>query len=174
MAPQQQAESWIVGQYFGKFNTFRNDHWVFGDRDSGACLVKFSWTNIERHVLVTGAASPDDPALASYWARRRKKTRPPLDSYSLRLLTRQDGRCPLCGDHLLSADQPPQSPQQWERWWLQVTRQAIAASYLAHHGRPGPAGGDKIRLVHASCQRALQARQRRTTATQPATPSRLA
>jgi len=173
MAPQQQAESWIVGQYFGKFNTFRNDHWVFGDRDSGACLVKFSWTNIERHVLVTGAASPDDPALASYWARRRKKTRPPLDSYSLRLLTRQDGRCPLCGDHLLSADQPPQSPQQWERWWLQVTRQAIAASYLAHHGRPGSAGGDKIRLVHASCQRALQARQRRTPATQPATPSRL-
>jgi RNA-directed DNA polymerase len=167
-------KSWIVGQYFGKFNTFRNDRWVFGDRDSGAGLVKFSWTNIERHVPVTGAASPDDPALASYWARRRKKTRPPLDSYSLRLLTRQDGRCPLCGDHLLSADQPPQSPQQWERWWPQVTRQAIAASYLAHHGQPGPAGGDKTRLVHASCQRALRARRRRTPATQPATPSRLA
>jgi RNA-directed DNA polymerase len=167
-------KSWIVGQYFGKFNTFRNDRWVFGDRNSGACLVKFSWTNIERHMLVTGAASPDDPALASYWARRRTKARPPLDSYSLRLLTRQDGRCPLCGDHLLSADQPPQSPQQWERWWLHVTRQAIAASYLAHHGRPGPAGGNKTGLVHASCQRALHARQRRTPATQPATPARLA
>jgi RNA-directed DNA polymerase len=101
---------WIVGQYFGKFNTFRNDRWVFGDRDSGACLVKFTWTNIERHVPVTGAASPDDPALASYWATRRKKVKPPLDSYSLRLLTRQDGRCPLCGDRLLNADQPPQSP----------------------------------------------------------------
>ena len=59
---------WIVGRYFGKFNTFRNDHWVFGDRDSGAYLVKFSWTAIERHVPVTGAASPDDPALAGYWA----------------------------------------------------------------------------------------------------------
>ena len=35
---------WIVGRYFGKFNKFRNDRWVFGDRDSGACLVKFSWT----------------------------------------------------------------------------------------------------------------------------------
>jgi len=22
--------------------------------------------------------------------------------------------CPLCGDHLLSAGQPPQSPEQWE------------------------------------------------------------
>ena len=57
-------KSWIVGQYFGKFNKFRNDRWVFGDRDTGACLVKFSWTAIQRHVPVKGAASPDDPALA--------------------------------------------------------------------------------------------------------------
>ena len=129
---------WIVGRYFGKFNKFRNDRWVFGDRDSGACLVKFSWTGIRRHVPVKGAASPDDPALAGYWAERRKKVKPPLDSYTLRLLTRQDGLCPLCGDPLLTADQPPNSPEQWERWWLHVTRKAIAASYLAHHGRPGP------------------------------------
>ena len=82
---------WIVGRYFGKFNPFRNDHWVFGDRASGACLVKFSWTAIRRHVPVKGAASPDDPALAGYWAERRKKVKPPLDSYTLRLLD-QAGR----------------------------------------------------------------------------------
>ena len=165
---------WVVGRYFGKFNKFRNDHWVFGDRGSGGYLVKFSWTGIERHVPVKGAASPDDPALASYWAERRKKVKPPLDRYTLRLLTRQDGLCPLCGDHLLSAEQPPQSPAEWERWWLHVTRRAIAASYLAHHGRPGPPDGDQTRLVHASCQRGLQARQRRKPALQPATSSRLA
>jgi RNA-directed DNA polymerase len=170
---QNKPKRWIAGRYFGKFNKFRNDHWVFGDRDSGAYLVRFSWTAIERHVPVKGAASPDDPALASYWAERRKKVKPPLDRYSLRLLSRQDGLCPLCGDHLLSADQPPQSPEQWERWWLHVTRKAIAASYLTH-GRPGPADGDQTRLVHASCQRALHARQRRKPALQPATPSRLA
>jgi RNA-directed DNA polymerase len=164
---------WIVGRYFGKFNKFRNDRWVFGDRGSGACLTKFSWTGIQRHVPVTGSASPDDAALASYWAARRKKVKPPLDNYTLRLLTRQDARCPLCGDHLLTADQPPQSPSQWEQWWLQVTRQAIAASYLVH-GRPSPASGDQTRLVHASCQRALQARHRRKPAPQPAAPSRLA
>jgi RNA-directed DNA polymerase len=161
---------WIVGRYFGKFNKFRNDRWVFGDRDSGAYLVRFSWTAIERHVPVKGAASPDDPALASYWAARRKKIRPPLDRYTLRLLTRQDGQCPVCRDHLLSADQPPQSPEEWERWWLHVTRRAIAASYLTHHGRPGPADDDHTRLVHASCQRALHARQRKKPALQPATP----
>ena len=171
---KNKPKRWIVGRYFGKFNKSRNDHWVFGDRDSGAYLVRFSWTAIQRHVPVKGAASPDDPALASYWAARRKKVQPPLDRYSLRLLSRQDGRCPLCGEHLLNADQPPQSPEQWERWWLQVTRKAIAASYLTHQGRPGPANGDQTRLVHASCQRALHARQRRKPAFQPATPSRLA
>jgi RNA-directed DNA polymerase len=156
---------WVVTRYFGKFNKFRNDHWVFGDRDSGAYLVRFSWTSIERHVPVKGAASPDDPALASYWANRRTKVKPPLDGYTLRLLTRQAGRCPLCGDHLLSAEQPPQSPEQWEQWWLHVTRRAIAASYLTHHGRPGPPNDDQIRLVHFSCQRRLDARQRRKTGT---------
>jgi len=164
---------WVVGRYFGKFNKFRNDRWVFGDRASGACLAKFSWTAIERHVQVKGRASPDDPALAAYWAGRRR-ARLPLDKYTLRLLSKQAGRCPLCGDHLLTADQPPQSPDQWERWWLQVTRQAIAASYLTHDGRPGLARDDHTRLVHASCQRTLKARQRRKPELQIAPPTRLA
>jgi len=171
---KNKPKHWIVGRYFGTFNKFRNDRWVFGDRDSGAYLVKFSWTAIHRHVPVKGSASPDDPALAEYWATRRNKVKPPLNTYTLRLLTRQDGLCPLCGDHLLTADQPPDSPQQWERWWLQVTRRAIAASYLVHHKRPSPAADDQTRLVHASCQCRLRARQRRNPALQRATPSRLA
>ncbi len=158
-------KSWIVGRYFGKFNKFRNDKWVFG-HDSDAYLVKFSWTNIVRHVLVKGAASPDDPALADYWAERRKRVKPPLDNYTMRLLARQAARCPLCGDHLLTADQPPDSPEQWERWWLQIARKAIAADYLTHHGGPGSPDGHRTRLVHASCHRGLRARQRRSTAQQ--------
>jgi RNA-directed DNA polymerase len=163
------SKYWIVGRYFGKFNKFRNDRWVFGDRDSGACLVKFSWTAIERHVPVKGTASPDDPALAGYWATRRR-TRLPLDGYTLRLLTRQAGCCPICEDHLLTPDQPPQSPHQWERWWLQVTRQAIAASYLTHDREPGPRRDDHTRLVHSSCKRGLIARQRGKPALHPARP----
>ena len=131
-------------RYFGEFDKFRNDNWVFG-RDSGTFLVKFSWTNIVRHAMVKGAASPDDPALAGYWAERREKVKPPLDKYTLRLLTRQDARCPLCAEHLLTADQPPQSPGQWERWSLQVTRKAIVADYLMHHGGPGSPDGNRTR-----------------------------
>ena len=158
---QDKPGRWVVARYFGKYCKSRGDHWVFGDRDSGGYLVKFSWTGIERHVPVKGTASPDDPALADYWARRRTKVKPPLDRHTLRLLTRQAGLCPLCGDHLLSAEQPPQSPAQWERWWLLTTRKAIAASYLACHGMPSPPDGERTRLVHVSCQRGHDARQRR-------------
>lgn len=106
-------------------------------------------------------------ALSQYWAERRRKVRPPLDGYTLRLLTRQDGRCPLCGDPLLAPDQPPQSPSQWEHWWLQVTRKAILHDQLMHHGRPGPPGEDQTRLVHTSCHLGHLAGQRRNPA-QPA------
>lgn len=61
---------WISDKYFGRFNRSRNDRWVFGDRDSGAYLLKFSWMKIVRHQLVKGKASPDSPALESYWAQR--------------------------------------------------------------------------------------------------------
>jgi RNA-directed DNA polymerase len=166
---QNKPGRWVAARYFGKFNPSRNDHWVFGDRDSGGHLVKFSWTGIERHTPVKGTASPDDPALADYWARRRTKVKPPLDKRTLRLLTRQAGMCPLCGDHLLSAEQPPQSPAQWEQWWLRVTRKAIAASYLAYHGMPSPPDGERTSLVHVSCHRRKPEPQ-----LPPETPSRLA
>jgi RNA-directed DNA polymerase len=170
---QNKSKTWIIDRYFGKFNRYRNDRWVFGDRDSGAYLPKLAWTGIVRHVLVKGRASPDDPDLAEYWAYRRRKVKPPLDTYTLALLSRQGARCPLCGDHLLSVDQPPQSPREWERWWLNVTRRAIVNDYLAHHVGPGSADSAYTRLVHASCGRAHRAR-RGTTALHSASPSGLA
>jgi RNA-directed DNA polymerase len=175
------SKKWIVRRHFGRFNKFRNDRWVFGardhpvnDRGDVAYLVKFSWTTIVRHQLVAGGASPDDPDLVDYWAARRRKVPPPLDGYNLRLLTGQDGRCPLCGEHLLVPDQPPQSPAQWERWWLSIIRRAIAADYLTHHGRESESNGNRTRLVHASCHRSRQARERRSPTSIPVAPSGLA
>jgi RNA-directed DNA polymerase len=104
------SKHWIIARYFGAFNSTRRDRWVFGDRDSGAYLLKFAWTPITRHTLVKGWASPDDPALTDYWAARRRRGRPPLDRARLRLLHRQRGRCPLCGHLLLHThcrDRPP-------------------------------------------------------------------
>ena len=146
-------KGWIVGRYFRKFEKFRNDRWVFGDKDTGAYLPRLAWTDIVRHTLVKGGASPDDPALAGYWAQRRQKVKPPLDSYTVRLLSRQDRRCSLCGENLLTPDQLPQSPQGWEHWFLRITKKAIKADYLVHHDTPSAARSNRTHLVHATCHR---------------------
>jgi RNA-directed DNA polymerase len=156
---------WTVSRYYRKFSKFRNDRWVFGDPVTGAHLPKPSWTPIVRHTLVKGEASPDDPSQAEYWADRRRKVKPPLDPHIVRLLSRQDGRCTLCGENLLTPDQPPQSPEGWERWFLQVTRKAITADYLTLHGQPAAASDGRTHLVHATCQRRQPARKRRTGGT---------
>jgi RNA-directed DNA polymerase len=163
---------WIIRRYFGKFNRSRQDRWVFGDRDSGAYLLRFSWTKIVRHQMVRGTSSPDDPALASYWADRRRKGPRQLDITSLRLLQAQHGRCPQCGDLLLDADHPPQSPRQWEQW-LTVTRKAVIhnAIVLQADGKPDEA---TLRFLHAHCHRVLT-RKRKSPALLPASePSGLA
>jgi RNA-directed DNA polymerase len=143
---------WIVRRYFGKFCKSRNDQWVFGDRDSGAYMLRFAWTKIIRHQMVAGTASCDDPALASYWAARRHRGIPrQLDIATLRLLQAQHGACPLCGQLLLDADRPPQSPREWEQW-LTVTRKAMTRNAVTAQqgGTPDEA---KLRLLHAHCHR---------------------
>jgi len=140
------SRRWVTARYFGMFNKSRRDRWVFGDRKSGAYLRKFAWTRIVRHQLVKGGASPDDSALTEYWANRRRKTPPvPIDKTSLRLLGAQDGRCPLCRDRLLPADDPPQTPREWERW-LATTRRRI----MREEGTPDDTAP---RLVHVHCHR---------------------
>jgi RNA-directed DNA polymerase len=146
------SRHWIVNRYFGEFNRSRRDQWVFGDRDSGAYRTKFAWTRIVRHRMVKGGSSPDDPGLAQYWADRRRKGVPlPMDQLSLRLLKMQAGRCPCCGDLLLHADHPPQTPTQWEQW-VRVTGKALRKQSLVFRNRDGSGETRSHRLVHARCR----------------------
>jgi RNA-directed DNA polymerase len=147
---------WIVDKYFGRFNHTRQDRWVFGDRDSGAYLLKFSWTKIVRHQLVKGTASPDDPALAAYWAERRRKGPPlPVDKATLHLLQKQHGRCPLCRCLLLHADHQPQSPKEWEQW-VRTIRKAITRCHIIREGNGTP-DDVRTRLTHVHCLRRHEA-----------------
>jgi RNA-directed DNA polymerase len=149
------GKRWIASRYFGRFVPSRQDRWVFGDRDSGAYLLKFAWTKITRHTLVKGWASPDDPALASYWAARRRRGTPPLDPSRLRLLKRQHGRCPLCGHLLLHADREPQHPDEWEQW-IKAVRAATRHQAITLHARPRtPSGPAAPSLIHTHCRRRL-------------------
>ena len=143
---------WVKARYFGTFNPARADTWVFGSRDSGFYLRKFAWTPIVRHRMVEGTASPDDPTLTDYWAKRRRRSSPPVGTATLRLLRAQHGRCPLCRGLLLHADHEPQSPREWEQW-LKATRKAIRAHAVAVWAAGTPDERVAHRLVHTHCQR---------------------
>lgn len=162
----KKSKHWIVYRYFGRFNTSRRDRWVFGDRNSGAYLVKHAWTRIVRHQMVKMGSSPDDPALAEYWAsRRRRAAPPPMDNLSLRLLRSQRGACPLCGELLLVADHSPQSPEEWAQW-VRTTKKVLAKRHLTFEVRGTSDDSSTLRLVHTRC---LQ-RHPSTVAPEPSLP----
>ena len=158
----------IVKRYFGRFHPTRSDRWVFGDRESGAYLHQFGWTKIVRHDLVKGRASPDDPALAEYWAKRRRRSDAArvLDWRRRRLLRKQNGRCPVCEGLLLQADHEPRSPEEWVQWTAAI-RKAITVNAIAV--TDGNSDEKEQRLVHEYCRLRKHARgsPARRTAREP-------
>jgi RNA-directed DNA polymerase len=154
---------WVTARYFGEFHPARHDRWVFGDRETGAYLHRYAWTKIVRHAPVPGRHSPDDSALAQYWADRRRKRKPPqLAPTWERALLAQRGLCHLCRQPLLHADDPPDSTTQWETWYRGI-RKAIT-----HRAIVETSSGRTIhRLIHTDCAR----RQPGATAHDPDQPT---
>jgi RNA-directed DNA polymerase len=160
------SRTWVIARYFGSFHPTRHDRWVFGDRETGAYLHHYAWTKIVRHVPVKGRNSPDDPALAQYWADRRRKRKPPQLAESWqRALRAQHGLCPLCREPLLYTDHVPDSLSQWETWYAAVHK---AMTYHAITERDS--GRTRHRLVHAHCARRHQTRRRARTSQAGACP----
>jgi RNA-directed DNA polymerase len=140
---------WVTARYFGDFHPTRRNKWVFGDRETGAYLHQYAWTKIVRHAPVPSRHSPDDPALAQYWADRRRKRKPPQLAPSWeRALRTQRGRCPLCREPLLHTDDPPDSLTQWETWYRGIRKA------LAHRAITEISSARTVyRLVHTDCAR---------------------
>ena len=65
---------WLRAHYWSLKHPTRRDRWVFGSSQTGRYLQKFSWVRVQRHTLVRGASSPDDPDLQDYWAKRRERS----------------------------------------------------------------------------------------------------
>ena len=128
---------WKRKRYWGRVEG-RKDQWVFKDLDTGAFLWKFSWLPIERHIIVKQTASPDDPTLKDYWAKRRSKTRAGGTQYR-RLFDKQKGICPVCKTHLENGE-----------------------AIHKHHLRPRASGGSNadtnLRLVHELCHQQLHSK----------------
>lgn len=136
---------WCRHRYWGKLNPERKDIWVFGDKRSGAYMLKFSWFKIVRHVLVRGTASPDDPSLRDYWWARRRVNRRHLTLSDVKLAEAQDWRCLVCGMDLFNGEE------------LQ-----------RHHKQPRTLGGtdsySNRELVHLYCHQQRHAQLRREKA----------
>jgi RNA-directed DNA polymerase len=129
-------KQWWKAKYFGRLNLDRQDNWVFGDKQSGAYLFKYSWFPIERHILVKGRASPDDPKLKGYWRARNKAKAKDLAPSKQKLAQRQKGLCPVCGETLFNEEE------------LHV-----------HHKKPRAKGGKSnygnLQLIHLFCHQQL-------------------
>jgi RNA-directed DNA polymerase len=145
----KKGRTWVTARYFGPFHPTRRNQWVYGDRETGAYLHHYAWTKIVRHVPVIGRNSPDDPALARYWADRRRKRKPPQLAPSWQHALRdQNGQCPLCRESLLHTDRLPDSPSQWETWYAAI-RKAMTRQAITERN----SGRTTHRLVHAHCAR---------------------
>ena len=106
---------WRKAKYWGKLNPDHNGRWIFGDtkppkwnllynEDEIHCphLLKFAWTKIQRHILVKGRSSPDDPKLKEYWVKRNSKGANNLIKSYQKLAKRQNDKCPICGESLFN------------------------------------------------------------------------
>ena len=72
-------------------------------------MLKFSWTKIERHALVSKRASPDDPSLKEYWAKtnktRQKSEATKWNAKQEQVAYKQEYRCPVCKQSLFNNEE---------------------------------------------------------------------
>ena len=136
----KKTKAWRQGQYWGRWNLDRHDHWVFGDKHSGQHLFKYTWFPIERHILVKGTASPDDPSLKAYWEQRARTKANDLPPSRQKLARRQNGLCPMCRNTLFNEEE------------LHV-----------HHAIPRKRDGNStysnLQLVHLFCHQQAHAKE---------------
>lgn len=96
---------WKQKRYWGRMNLARKNNWVFGDKRTGGFLLKFAWFDIQRHALIPGTHSPDDPSLRTYWQERNKthvKNLPPSEQ---RIARNQKYVCEECRESLFSGEE---------------------------------------------------------------------
>ena len=130
--------AWCRKRYWGKIPS-REDRWVFMNPETGHYLYKLSWTPIQRHNLVKGKSSPDDPNLRSYWSKRQREKAPVGVKLRTILWKKQRGNCTMCASALDNGEQ------------LHI-----------HHKQARKEGGghelSNLCLLHASCHRQAHGR----------------
>ena len=136
---------WKRSKYWGKLLSDKQGNWVFGDKRRNLHLLKFSWFPIQRHILVRGKASPDDPSLQEYWRKRNMSRAKDLNTGRRRIAKDQSGICPVCGESLFNGEQ-----------------------IHVHHKKPIKEGGKSIysnlQLLHVYCHQQVHSKRAKVTA----------
>jgi RNA-directed DNA polymerase len=135
-------EYWRRERYWGRINMRRKDNWVFGDKRTGKSLLKFTWFRIQRHVMLRGSHSPDDPRLKEYWLERNKAQAKDLPTKGQVIAERQNGLCDACGESLFNGEE-----------------------LHTHHVTPKKDGGrdtlKSLKLIHLYCHQQLHTHEKK-------------
>ena len=135
----KKSNKWRKTRYWGKLNLDREDKWVFGNKHTGNFLQKFSWNKIERHTLVKGKSSPDDPSLKEYWEKRSEAKAEELLPSLQKIAKKQKFVCLVCGESLINGEE-----------------------IHKHHIKPRHLGGkdtySNLRLVHLFCHQQIHSK----------------
>ena len=108
--------------------------WLFQFRPF-AVLSGFRFP-IERHILVKGAASPDDPKLKEYWLKRSAAKATDLTPSKQKLSQRQKGRCVVCGESLFNDE-------------------LLEVHHKLPKGKGGASSYSNLELIHLNCHQQL-------------------
>jgi RNA-directed DNA polymerase len=127
---------WCKARYWGPYKPGSNNQWVFGDRQTGAYLLRLNWFPIQRHILVRGNASPDDPALREYWIARQERKIHDLPPKWIGLARTQHGLCPHCKTSLLNGEE-------------------LHMHHIRRRGEGGTNQPANLRLVHLYCHQQI-------------------
>jgi RNA-directed DNA polymerase len=138
----RKPRKWTDPRYWGRLNLDRKDKWVFGERQTGQHILKFSWFKIERHVPVKGTASPDDPALKAYWQKRNERQVTDLTPSWQKIAKHQNYKCPVCGQTLLNDEE-------------------LHQHHIQARKDNGPDTYKNYLLLHLYCHQKLTAQQQR-------------
>nr|WP_277878995.1 HNH endonuclease signature motif containing protein [Leptolyngbya sp. FACHB-711] len=70
-------------------------------------LYRIGYTRIQRHILIQGDASPDNPDFRNYFEQRAKRSEQSGDYPKAvqRVIQHQQARCPNCGQSLFNGEE---------------------------------------------------------------------
>ncbi len=163
---------WVVNRYFGTFNKSRQDRWVFGDRDSGAYLHQVRLDQDRPTPDGQGHGVPGRPALAEYWADRRRRSAPRRWTSTACICSQPQARAAArsAGTCSCTPTTSHKPHTEWEQW-LRATRKALRKQ--SHHlpatrqRRTRPTASVSYTLDAAGSHAAAAADQHFCTAREP-------